>query len=113
MTRKVSKPWGYEIWMANNSVHDYCGKILFIFKGKGISWHYHKQKHETFYLKSGKLLIEYSETDSYRERNTKLLEPGDTFEVPIRLRHTMTALEDCEVIEISTFHRDEDSIRIC
>ena len=31
--KKVDKPWGYEIWMANNEANDYCGKILFIKKG--------------------------------------------------------------------------------
>ena len=30
--KKVDKPWGYEIWMANNEANDYCGKILFIKK---------------------------------------------------------------------------------
>ena len=47
----VPKGWGYEKWIVNNEM--YCGKLLFIEKGKRCSWHYHKIKDETFYLQSG------------------------------------------------------------
>ena len=42
----VSKGWGYEKWIANSP--SYCGKLLFIAKGKKCSWHYHKLKDEVF-----------------------------------------------------------------
>ena len=57
----VSKGWGYESIIANND--QYCGKLLFFKKGKHCSWHYHEQKHETFYVQSGKLIVVYSEQD--------------------------------------------------
>ena len=40
----VSKGWGYEDWLVNKP--DYCGKVLFLKKGKRLSWHYHKLKDE-------------------------------------------------------------------
>ena len=46
----VSKGWGYEDWIVNKE--QYCGKLLFIKKGKKCSWHYHKNKDETFYIQS-------------------------------------------------------------
>jgi quercetin dioxygenase-like cupin family protein len=57
----VQKGWGWESWIANND--QYCGKLLFFKKGKRCSFHYHKKKHETFYVQSGKLLVVYSDND--------------------------------------------------
>ena len=47
----VSKGWGYEKWIVN--CEKYCGKLLFIAKGKKCSWHYHRKKDEVFYVQSG------------------------------------------------------------
>ena len=57
----VPKGWGYEDWIVNKP--QYCGKLLFFKKHRGCSWHYHKQKDETFYVQSGKLLVIYSNQD--------------------------------------------------
>ena len=43
---------------------------------------------------------------------TKILEPGDKFHVPRKMRHQMYALENSELFEFSTQHFDEDSHRI-
>ena len=48
----VPKGWGYEKWIVNNE--EYCGKLLFLAKGKKCSWHFHKLKDEVFYGQSGK-----------------------------------------------------------
>ena len=53
LVKHVPKGWGYEKWIVNNE--KYCGKLLFFEKGKKCSWHYHKLKHETFYLHSGRI----------------------------------------------------------
>ena len=106
----VEKGWGYEKWIVNSP--EYCGKILFFEKGKRCSWHYHLLKDETFYLQSGRLHLFYGQTDDLRESYTKILEPGDKFHVPRKMRHQMYALEDSELFEFSTQHFDEDSHRI-
>ena len=104
------KGWGYELWMVN--CDKYCGKILHFDAGKKCSWHYHKVKHETFYLQSGKLLITYSEEDDISKAKTKTMMPEDVMEIYQGLRHQMTSLEDSDLIEISTQHFEDDSYRV-
>jgi len=117
------KGWGYELWIHNDS--KYCGKMLFFKEGKRCSLHYHKIKHETFYLQSGRMILEYyppnplvdalaEEGDSslLGDYTETLLTPGDSFEVPVNTPHRLTALEDSELFEFSTKHYEEDSYRI-
>jgi quercetin dioxygenase-like cupin family protein len=106
----VEKIWGFERWIVNNS--QYCGKLLFFKPEKSCSWHYHKLKDETFYLQSGKLLIKYSYQDDISQADEKILLRGESFHIPIGLRHKMIALEASELFEFSTEHFDSDSYRL-
>jgi hypothetical protein len=106
----VPKGWGFEKWIVNSK--EYCGKLLYIVKGKKCSWHYHVLKDETFYIQSGKLILRYSDEDDLDAANKKILRKGDRFHIYRGLRHQMYALEDTELFEFSTQHFDEDSIRI-
>lgn len=108
----VQKDWGYEIWFANTP--DYCGKLLHFNAGHACSWHYHKIKEETFYLASGRLELHYGWEDGRGPEVAKVIElnVGDSFHVPVGLRHQMVALEDSDLIEYSTHHEDSDSIRV-
>ena len=106
----VAKGWGFEKWIVN--CEEYCGKLLYIVKGKRCSWHYHKSKDEVFYVQSGKILVKYSEGDDLDSANEILLSKGDNFHVYRGLRHQMLALEDTELFEFSTQHFDSDSYRI-
>ncbi len=106
----VPKGWGYEKWIVNSE--KYCGKLLFIAKDKQCSWHYHRKKDEVFYIQSGKVVLYYGWDDDIELAKTIILERGDKFHVPIRLKHRMCALEDAELFEFSTEHFDEDSYRI-
>ena len=105
-----AKGWGHEIWIVNNEL--YCGKILHFLEGKRCSFHYHKIKTETFYLKSGKITVLHSEQDDIRLAKEVTLLPGDSFHVPVGLRHQMIALEESELFEFSTQHFEKDSYRI-
>lgn len=106
-----SKEWGYEQWIANND--NYCGKLLRFVSGKSCSWHYHKLKHETFYIQEGTLDVTFGFTDDIKAAASKALYPGDIFEVPPGLRHRMTAMGgDCVMFEFSTTHFETDSYRI-
>ena len=107
---KIGKGWGYELWIVNNSA--YCGKILWFEKGKKCSWHFHKLKTETFFVRSGKLEVTYSANDSIIDANKVVLLAGDSFEVAVGLRHQMKALEETELFEFSTQHFDSDSYRL-
>ena len=107
--KRVEKGWGHELWIVNKN---YCGKLLFFEKGKMCSWHYHNIKDEVFYIQTGKLKVMYGRDDNLEKSDTIILEKGQNFHVPPGLRHRMIALEDTELFEFSTHHKDEDSIRI-
>ena len=104
----VPKVWGHEEWIVNDT--KYCGKKL-VFKeaGYACSLHFHKIKDETFYVNKGSIIVEL-------ENNTKkwsrIMTPGDVQRIEPGLKHRIIALEPAEVIEFSTYHRDDDSYRI-
>jgi len=106
----VPKGWGFEKWIVNNE--EYCGKLLYLVKGKKCSWHFHKLKDEVFYVQSGRVLVKYSDEDDIGAAMELILGPGDNFHVYRGLRHRMIALEDSEIFEFSTQHFDEDSHRL-
>ena len=102
-TQRVEKPWGYElIWARTDS---YVGKILHVRRGHALSLQYHRVKEETIRLLSGRMRFETG-TDR-GEREVRILEAGDGAHVPPGLRHRMEALEDCEVLEVSTPDLDD------
>jgi len=104
------KGWGYELWLVNGE--KYCGKILHFFRNKKCSFHYHKLKAEHFYCASGKFLLKLSWGDDITEAVEVVFEKGQVVEIPIGLRHQMIALEEGELIEISTQHLEDDSYRV-
>jgi mannose-6-phosphate isomerase-like protein (cupin superfamily) len=111
MVKIVPKTWGHEKWLVNND--KYCGKILVVNKYKFCSYHYHKIKDETFYLLKGRVDLVYGNTDAYDESCiVTRMNVGDSFHIPVGMRHRFIALEDSEIIEISTHHEDSDSIRV-
>jgi len=101
--KNVEKLWGKEVWMANEE--KYCGKRLYLTKGKRCSLHFHKNKDETFYIESGKVLMEI-------EGEVRILNPGDFVKIIPGVKHRFSGLEDSLIIEISTFHEDSDSYRV-
>ena len=87
-------------------------KILKIEKGNCSSMHYHLDKHETFYVLEGKLVVHLIDTDS-GEKKVLRVEQGATLEIPKGQPHRLSAADgDVTMIEASTFHRDNDSYRI-
>ena len=107
----VKKDWGREIVFANDEKNNYCGKILEVRKGEGFKMHFHIIKCETFYIISGKLRVVLIDTTD-RSLHTGTLNQGDCLDLERFVPHAVEALEDCVIIEASTFHRDSDSFRI-
>ena len=102
-TKIVDKPWGNElIWAITDR---YVGKILHIKKGHSLSLQYHNQKDETVMVLSGKMAFEHF-SDGEAPKTT-ILEPRQPFHVTPLLRHRMTALEDTDVVEVSTTELDD------
>lgn len=105
----VKKGWGKEIWFVNND--EYCGKILCFDKGKKFSMHYHVEKKETWYIAKGKFLFSWICPQKGIVYN-EYLNVGDVITNERGEAHQMEALEDSEIFEVSTFHKDSDSYRI-
>lgn len=104
------KGWGWEFWVVNKDL--YCGKLLFFYKDKKCSWHYHKIKDETFYIQSGEILLTYGDDDDINKSEVITLKKGDTFHIYPGLRHQMKAISDTELFEFSTEHFEYDSYRV-
>ena len=98
----VDKVWGRELWIVNND--KYCGKILELRAGFRCSYHYHKEKEETFYVLDGKILMEV-------DREKRVMGPGKIQHIKPYQKHRFTGLENSRIIEFSTHHEDSDSYR--
>jgi len=101
--RVVPKPWGHEIWWAVTEL--YAGKILHVERGHRLSLQYHRQKDESCYLLSG--LIEVTRGRSQHELERRTIKPGATWRNRPGEIHTIEALEDSDVIEVSTPQLDD------
>jgi mannose-6-phosphate isomerase-like protein (cupin superfamily) len=98
----VDKPWGYELHWAKTD--RYVGKILHVAAGHALSLQYHNQKEETILLWAGRLLFEI-ERDAVLTRID--MQPGDRVHVTPKTVHRMTAIEDCDIFEVSTPELDD------
>ena len=103
---KVEKPWGYELIWAHTD--RYVGKVLHIQKGESLSYQYHRIKDETIRLLSGSMDLEI---ESEGERKTLRFKPGDCLHITPGMKHRMRAIEDCDVLEVSTTEL-EDVVRL-
>ena len=103
MSITVDKPWGHElIWARTDR---YVGKILHVRAGEALSLQYHRVKDETIMVLTGRLqLVYFAEGESPRSRELALREP---FHIPPGLRHRMIAIEDTDVLEVSTTELDD------
>jgi mannose-6-phosphate isomerase-like protein (cupin superfamily) len=108
-TRRVDKPWGYELWWARTD--RYVGKILHLRKGESLSLQYHNVKDETIMLQSGRLLFETGPAREHGELTSLEMKPGDVFHITPGTLHRMTGLEDCDILEVSTPEL-EDVVRL-
>ena len=101
--RRVEKPWGYELIWAHTE--RYVGKTLHIARGQSLSLQYHHRKDETIYVQSGRMLFEHFFEGEPPERRE--LASGDSFRITPGMRHRMTAIEDCDILEASTPELDD------
>lgn len=100
---RVDKPWGYEVrWAVTPR---YLGKILHINAGEALSLQYHERKDETLYVVSG--VLDFELDDDAGELRLHRMAAGDTIHVTPGRRHRMTAVEECELYEVSTPEIDD------
>ncbi len=94
---RVDKPWGYELHWAKTD--RYVGKLIHVNAGHALSLQYHNQKDETILLWAGRLLFEMQEGEQLVQRH---MSPGERVHIAPKTVHRMTAVEDCDIFEVST-----------
>ena len=104
----VLKPWGREIWYAEQAA--YAGKVLEISAGKRLSLQYHERKTETLYLLSGRVIATFrplvagetpaAATVSVEHEHT--WEAGQALHIPVHTIHRFAAVTDAVLLEVST-----------
>jgi mannose-6-phosphate isomerase-like protein (cupin superfamily) len=101
--RKVEKPWGHEIWWAETDA--YAGKLLHVDAGQQLSLQLHRVKDESSYVLSGRLRLTWG--TSAESLESKEIGPGFAWRVPPGEIHSIEAIEDSVVLEISTPQLDD------
>ncbi len=107
LPHRVDKPWGHELWFAQTD--RYAGKLLHVRAGQRLSVQYHEEKDETSYLLSGRLRL--SQGQSADSLVTTELAAGAAWRSEPGQVHTIEAIEDAVVVEVSTPELD-DVVRI-
>ncbi len=103
MPRRVEKPWGHEdIWAETDR---YLGKILSIRKGRRLSLQLHRQKDESIYVLRGRLRLTLE--NAAGELEISELDPGQAQRVLPGRRHRFEAIEDTDLVEVSTPEIDD------
>lgn len=92
------KDWGTELLVAHTPF--YTGKVLYMNCGHSGPLQYHERKDETFFLFSGRALVQYYDDDGVN--NFVEMLPGQSYHVPPGAVHRVEALEDCVFFEAST-----------
>jgi quercetin dioxygenase-like cupin family protein len=103
LPRRVDKPWGHEIWWAHTE--HYAGKILHVDSGHRLSLQFHEHKDESCYVLSGRLLL--IQGSSAEELTERVVSAGDVWRNEPGRVHTIEAIEDSDVLEVSTAHLDD------
>jgi mannose-6-phosphate isomerase len=101
--RRVEKPWGHEVWWAQTQ--HYAGKLLVVEAGHKLSVQMHREKDETSYLLSGRMLL--WQGPSADELTERTIEPGASWRNEPGIVHAIEALEDSTVLEVSTPQLDD------
>ncbi|MFQ5888006.1 MAG: sugar phosphate nucleotidyltransferase, partial [Candidatus Hydrothermarchaeales archaeon] len=102
-SNRVDKPWGYEKILI--STDKYLEKRLYIKGGYQTSYHYHTKKDETLRIERGRGVVYFK--DGRREN----FSVGDKIRLKPLISHTIVAIENTLISEISTPH-PQDTVRV-
>ena len=83
-----------EYWIANETEHGYCGKLLFLFGGQTCPRHEHRIKHETFYIVKGTVRMRMDDAET-------IMQQGDTLVMPPGAAHEFIGIGPALVLEVS------------
>ena len=96
--KKILKPWGYEELVSFNK--NYVLKKLYMKKGHRCSLQFHKKKHETIYVLSGKLKISYGR--KIGNLKVKTLKSNQSLIINPLTIHRMEGIKNTIYLEAST-----------
>jgi len=100
---RVDKPWGYELrWAITDR---YVGKIIHVDRGHRLSLQYHVQKDEAILVLRGVLDLVLEGEDG--ELATHRLTEGMSARVRPGRRHRFVAVEDTDLLEVSSPEIDD------
>jgi len=103
-SRKVEKPWGYELIWAE--ADHYVGKVLFVKAGESLSLQFHRVKDESWLVQEGRAKLELGSAGDPVLKQ-EVIGAGATFRFRPGTVHRVTALEDTTIVEVSTNHLDD------
>ena len=100
---RVDKPWGHEVrWAVTDR---YLGKLIHVSKGHQLSLQYHVQKDESIMVCAGLLdLVLEDETGTVHVHR---MSPGMTARIRPGRRHRFIAVEDTDLVEVSSPEIDD------
>lgn len=102
--KRVEKPWGHELIFA--VTEKYVGKVLHIKKGEALSLQYHNKKDETIHIQKGSIKFQTAPRPEAKLEEV-VLKPGESFHITPGLVHRMIAIEDTDILEVSTPELDD------
>ena len=103
-TRRVEKPWGWELIWAETE--QYVGKVLFVKAGEALSLQFHRVKVESWFLQSGRARLELGEAGEAMLKEEVVSAPA-FFHFEPGTVHRVTAIDDTTIIEVSTPDLDD------
>ena len=103
-TRRVEKPWGWELIWAD--ADDYVGKLLFVRAGHALSLQFHREKDESWLVHEGRAQLEMGAPGD-AVMDSEIVAPGAAFRMRPGTVHRVKALEDTLILEVSTAHLDD------
>ena len=124
--KKVTKPWGHELWIASKENHaKFAMKEIFIKTGYKTSYQFHEKKEECNYIISGKgkLCISEKKINLLKFKNKKYsdnelkkviknlkvyhLKKGSSFYVKPLYVHSVLSTKNLLMMESSTLELDD------
>jgi mannose-6-phosphate isomerase len=103
-SRRVEKPWGYELIWAETE--HYVGKVLFVKAGESLSLQFHREKDESWLVHQGRAKLELGSAGDAVLRE-EVIAAGACFRFRPGTVHRVTALEDTTILEVSTPQLDD------
>ena len=98
-SRKIDKPWGYEIhWVPDDK--PYMGKIIHVNAGARLSLQIHDKKQESWLIMKGQAKVMWDNKDG-ELIETELME-GQGYTTEVGQKHRLVGITDCDILEVST-----------